>query len=162
MKRSSSIAALDDSIDIKYHMNNPSIYCEGENVLVTSMMLVTIDESRREKQLLRKRSNGSMCSISGMSSISGVSMSSLSRSSSRGSLRGWGSSTSRKSYKVDLCSLACVDDVFHGDLAVAMPTKTRRKLPKALALQKGRASNSKGNSSSVSNHALDSWGFFLE
>jgi hypothetical protein len=161
MKRSSSIAALDDSIDI--NMNKPSVYCEGENVLVTSMMLVTIDENRREKQLLRKqRSNGSMSSISGVSSLSGVSMSSLSRSSSRGSLRGWGSSASRKSYKVDLCSLACVNDVFHGDLAVALPTKTRRKFPKALALQKGRASNGKGGSSSGTNDALDSWGFFLE
>jgi hypothetical protein len=160
MKRSSSITALHDSSDIKLGKNKPS-YCE-ENVLVTSMMHVTIeDESRREKQLLRKqRSNGSMNSMSGMSSISGTS--SFSRSSSRGSLRGWGSNASRKSYKVDLCSLA-LDD-FHGEITtnhlVAMPTKNRRKFPAALALQKGRTS-SKGNSS-VANHALDSWGFFLE
>lgn len=148
MKRSSSIAALDDSIDIKLRNYRHSY---DESLLVSSMMLVTIEEERRGKnQLLTKqRSIGSMSATS-----------SFSRSSSRGSLRGWGSSASRKSYKVDLCSLVSMDD-FHGETAGnhhAMP-KVRRKQSTTLSLQKNEP-NFTG--APLTNPTLDSWGFFLD
>mmetsp|Transcript_12916 Transcript_12916/g.32574 ORF Transcript_12916/g.32574 Transcript_12916/m.32574 type:complete len:149 (-) Transcript_12916:269-715(-) len=148
MKRSSSVAALDDSIDVKF-----GDYYE-DSVLVTSMRLVTIDEDRRGgNQLLRKqRSDGSMSSMSATSGFS--------RSSSRSSLRGWGSSASRKSYKVDLCSLASTDD-FLGETTSNdhRHAKVRRNNSATLALEK---SSSSDNGASLTNQALDSWGFFLE
>ena len=152
MKRSSSIAALDDSIDVKFG-NYRS--CYEDNILVTSMRLVTIDEERlgKNKLLRKQRSDGSMSSMSVASSFS--------RSSSRGSLRGWGSSASRKSYKVDLCSLASTVDFLgentsnHHGLGKAR----RKKSSATLALQR---SASRGNGAPLTNQALDSWGFFLE
>ena len=151
MKRSATIASLDDCIDVKLG-NHQSSY--DESVLVSSMMLVTIEEeSRRGDQRLRKqRSDGSMGSMSAASSFS--------RSSSRGSLRGWGSSTSRKSYKVDLCCLAAND--FHGDSVSShfATSKNRRHRPTSITLNKTEASK-KNSNSSVTNHAADSWGFFL-
>lgn len=152
MKRSLSIAVLDDSMDAKLGSNTPSY---EENGLVTSMMLVSIEEeSRRGHRILREhRLNGSMSSISATSS--------LSRSSSRGSLRGWGTSASRKSYKVDLCSLAG-DDEFNNENACVNHhhpiRKDRRKFKSALALHKGRE---RSNGNSMTNHTLDSWGLFL-
>jgi len=143
MKRSSSIAALDDTIDVQDYESSFE-----DHVLVTSMMLVTIEEeSRRNKLLLRNNGlNGSMGSISATSSFS--------RSNSGGSLRGWGSSSSRKSYKVDLCSLVADDETPASDLTLS---KERRKLSSVIAFPK---SGSSGTSETVTNHSLESWGFF--
>lgn len=147
MKRSSSVAALDDSIDVQYNK-----YSYEDSLLVSSMRLVTIEEERRgESQRLRKqRSNSSM---SNTSSSSG-----LSRSSSRGSLRGWGSTASRKSYKVDLCALASMDEFNRESCAAHPMPKVRRKQSSSLSLQK---SGTNCNVPSLSHPALESWGFFL-
>uniref|UniRef100_A0A7S4AX59 Uncharacterized protein n=1 Tax=Pseudo-nitzschia australis TaxID=44445 RepID=A0A7S4AX59_9STRA len=149
MKRSSSIAALDDTIDVK--LGNKSGY--EESILVSSMMLVAIaEEGRQERLILRKQtSNGSIGSISATSS--------LSRCRSYGSLPGWGSTASRKSYKVDLCSLEDEDDENSGDITTHhAPSKNQRKCP-TLPLQRSGASSS---STSAENSVLESWGFFLE
>ena len=148
MKRSSSIAALDDTIDVKLR-NNPS-YEDG--VLVTSMMLVTIAEENRQasRMLSKQRSNGSLGSMSTIATNS----SSLSRCSSRGSLRGWGSTASRKSYKVDLCSLA---DGISEDSIHHHSSEDQNKCP-TLTLQHQKCGAS---GTAAASHALDSWGFFL-
>lgn len=155
MKRSSSIAALDDSIDIKFG-NHRSSY--DECALVTSMMLVTIEEeSRRGNQSMRKqRSNESIGTLSAASSFS--------RSSSRCSLRGWGSTTSRKSYKVDLCSLAANDFHAENDSGRQRTGTDRRNRSTTLALKKVdvNTTTNHNNGPSAINHAVDSWGFFLE
>ncbi len=143
MKRSSSVAALDDSIDVKYSYE--------DSLLVSSMRLVTIEEERRGEgqRLGKQRSN----SISSMSASSG-----LSRSSSRGSLRGWGSTASRKSYKVDLCALASMDEFDRETIATQPLQKLRRKESSSRSLQKGGANCSVP---SLSHPALESWGFFM-
>mmetsp|Transcript_16761 Transcript_16761/g.34525 ORF Transcript_16761/g.34525 Transcript_16761/m.34525 type:complete len:150 (-) Transcript_16761:919-1368(-) len=149
MKRSSSIAALDDTIDVKLRDGKAA---HEEKVLVTSMMLVTIDEENRQgNRLVRKgQSNGSMSARS-----------SFSRSSSRGSLRGWGSTASRKSYKIDLCALADSDDDFNSDSDNSnhRSSSNNRRTLRTLTLQKGVTNNT---SSAAMNQALDSWGFFLD
>lgn len=149
MKRSSSIAALDDTIDVQ--LGNKSTY--EESVLVSSMMLVDIaDENGRVNRLLRKhQSNDSMGSMSVTSS--------LSRCSSRGYLPGWGSAASRKSYKVDLCSLADEDCDSSSLSKHCSSSKAEMKYP-TLTLQKDVAR--RGSITSVASDSLDSWGFFLE
>lgn len=149
MKRSSTIANLDDSIGTELGNCEESRY--NESVMVTSMTMLKIaEESQLEHRLLRKqRPSGSMCSMSASSSFN-----------SRGSLRGWGSSTSRKSYKVDLCSLAAND--FHGEHTTSRLSSSNIKMNRSnlLTLKKLGANNSKDTSET--NHAFDSWGFFLE
>ena len=140
MKRSSSIACLDDSIDVKLG-NYKSGY--EESVLVSSMMLVTIEEESRGERNQLLATNRSM--------------SSMSATSSRSSLRGWGSSASRKSYKVDLCALAADDlEESTSNHEEATPQVRRKCCTTALELPKSN------NDTTVTNHALDSWGFFLE
>mmetsp|Transcript_15829 Transcript_15829/g.36648 ORF Transcript_15829/g.36648 Transcript_15829/m.36648 type:complete len:159 (+) Transcript_15829:191-667(+) len=157
MKRSAKIAALDNSIDIMFGKHESDY---EESVMVASMMLVTIDEeSRRVDQRLRKqRSDGSIGSMSAASTFS--------RSSSRGSLRGWGSTASRKSYKIDLCSLAAND--FHGETISSHHTASsdRRYRPSSPTLKKNEVCNNNNSndnncSSVINNAAADSWGFFL-
>mmetsp|Transcript_21519 Transcript_21519/g.50964 ORF Transcript_21519/g.50964 Transcript_21519/m.50964 type:complete len:148 (-) Transcript_21519:301-744(-) len=147
MKRSSSIAALDHTIDVK--LGNLSRY--EEKLLASSMMLIAIaEEDRQERGLLRKQtSNSSMGSMSTTSSFS--------RCRSHGSLPGWGSSVSRKSYKVDLCSLADEDDAHEDMRNTHVALKNKRKA-KTLPLKRDGGTSS----TSVENHALDSWGFFLD
>jgi hypothetical protein len=108
MKRSSTVARLTDdpqqhqSVEADHHYHNYhtqsiSKWNYQEDILATSMMLATIsDDKDRRFQTRRSGSMGSNVSSGG----------SMSRCSSRSSLSGWGSATSRKSYKVDLCSLA--------------------------------------------------------
>lgn len=104
MKRSSTAARLADepqhSVDADHyhHYHAPSgKWNYQDDVLATSMMLATIsDDKDRRCQTRRSGSMGSNVSSGG----------SMSRCSSRSSLSGWGSAASRKSYKVDLCSLA--------------------------------------------------------
>ena len=144
------MAALDDSIDVK--LGNYEHNFE-DSLLVTSMMLVSIEEERRGGNQLRKqRSNSSMGSMSATSNFS--------RCSSRGSLRGWGSTASRKSYKVDLCSLASMDDFRGGTTSNhhAIP-KARRKQSATISCEKSGPSR---NDPSLTNRVLDSWGFFLD
>eukprot|EP00536_Pseudo-nitzschia_multiseries_P000921 jgi/Psemu1/321836/estExt_fgenesh1_pg.C_110053 len=146
MKRSSSIAALDHTIDVK--LGNLPGY--EETVLASSMMLIAIaEEDRQERNGLRKqKSNSSMGSLSTTSSFS--------RCRSQGSLSGWGSTASRKSYKFDLCSLADEDRV-NGDITNHRSLKNKRKCA-TLPLKR----NGANKSTSVQSHALDSWGFFSE
>jgi hypothetical protein len=146
MKRSSSIAALDDDIDVKLGNRRASY---EESVLVSSMMLVTIEEEGKNRMLRKRGSDGSVSSMSTTNSFSS--------SSSRGSLRGWGSMASRKSYKVDLCSLG--SEEFHGEETVSTSIPMTRERRKFSTPRKGGASS---NVPSATNHALDSWGFFLE
>ncbi|VEU41594.1 unnamed protein product [Pseudo-nitzschia multistriata] len=142
MKRSSSIAALDDTIDVK--LGNKPHY--DEKLLVSSMMLVAIaEEDRQGRRFLRtQRSNGSIGSMSARSGCG-----------SYGSLRGWGSNASRKSYKVDLCSLS---DENSGDIANRKISTKIQKKCSTLTLQKGGANGR----SSTENAELETWGFFLE
>ena len=144
MKRSSSVAALDDTIDVKYSYE--------DSILVSSMRLVMIEEELRgEGQGLRKqRSNGSMSSMSASSGFS--------RSSSRGSLRGWGTAASRKSYKVDLCSLESTDDFSGESTATQSLQRVRRKQSASLSRHKTVADE---NVPPLSHPALESWGFYL-
>jgi len=159
MKRSSSIAALDDTIDVKLRNDMPSY---EDSVLVTSMMLVTIAEENRQASRMLRKQHGSLGS---MSTAVTTSCSSLSRCSSGGSLRGWGSTASRKSYKVDLCSLA--DGIISGDDDSIdhhhhhhhHSSKDQIKLcPTQLTLQHQKCGAS---GTAAASHALDSWGFFL-
>jgi hypothetical protein len=103
MKRSSTIARLVDEPQHAeqenhyhhYHVSS-SKWNYQDDILATSMMLATISDDKDRRYQTRR--SGSMGST--------VSGGSMSRCSSRSSLSGWGSATSRKSYKVDLCSLA--------------------------------------------------------
>mmetsp|Transcript_12900 Transcript_12900/g.20762 ORF Transcript_12900/g.20762 Transcript_12900/m.20762 type:complete len:131 (+) Transcript_12900:80-472(+) len=127
MKRSSSDAALADP-------EPESKWNYQDDVLATSMMLVSIDEENVLKR--NHQTSGSLCSMAS------------SRCSSRGSLNGWGSSTSRKSYKVDLSSLAG-DDCSPKDQQHRQHQGSRTAAP---------------SSGSTSDHADvdDSWGFFVD
>ena len=160
MKRTSSIAALDDTIDTKG--------------LVSEMMLVTLVDGKnrnRAGSLTRnhRRDNNSMGSLS--SSGGGSVSSKMSRCSSRGSISGWGSTASRKSYKVDLCSLA--DEIIPVELSSFSTNHTTKEEDRLIQEQDNNkcctiAMRQKGDASGTStatigaNTVLDSWGFFLE
>jgi hypothetical protein len=144
MKRSSSIAAL----------ANPepeSRWNYQDDVLATSMMLVSIDEDTKNNMLKRSHphsSNGSMTSFAS------------SRCSSRGSLSGWGSSTSRKSYKVDLASLASLEvvDATNDSSSSKGEGSHREQQSKTIT---GVQSNNIGSTVEV-HHEGDCWGFFVD
>jgi hypothetical protein len=143
MKRTSSLAALADP-------EPESRWNYQDDVLATSMMLVTFDEDTKNNMLKRSyphSSNGSMTSFAS------------SRCSSRGSLNGWGSSTSRKSYKVDLASLASLE-------VVDTTTSPSSKEGSQLVAQQSKTiasvqSNSSGSTEEV-HHEEDCWGFFVD
>jgi hypothetical protein len=149
MKRSSSIAQLADdpqqALDTEHLRHVPSMkWNYQDDVLATSMMLATISD---EKCLRRPARSGSIGS--------NVSTGNLSRcNSSRSSLSGWGSTTSRKSYKLDLCSLAggdsSADHHHHHDKSTE-------------AANSGRNRESCDERTSVAGDtAEDSWGYFVD
>ena len=150
MKRSSSIAALDDTNDVKLRNTHS---CFQESSLVESMMLVSIEggNQQRNRILQKHRSDGSM---SGMGSASTL--------RSLGSLPGWGSSTSRKSYKVDLCNLVG-DDEFSERTTVhhRLGKDRRNKPPKRLLTPPKTAGVSSSINTPITNNEFE-WGFFLE
>jgi hypothetical protein len=94
MKRSSSLAALPQDPEPESKWNYQ------DDILATNMMLVSIDDDT-SLSFMQRNQQGSMGSMAS------------SRCSSRGSLNGWGSTASRKSYKVDLSSLVRLDDTQH-------------------------------------------------
>jgi len=151
MKRSSSIAALDDTNDVKLRNTHS---CFQESSLVESMMLVSIEggNQQRNRILQKHRSDGSMSSMGSASTLRSL-----------GSLPGWGSSTSRKSYKVDLCNLVGDDEfsertTVHHRLGIAKDR--RNKLSRRTTPPKSAAVSSSINTP-VTNNEFE-WGFFLE
>ena len=150
MKRSSSVAALaDPEGETKWNWQ--------DDVLATSMRLVAIEEEDPQRNsMMNKKNNGSMGSMAS------------SRCSSGGSLQGWGTTASRKSYKRDLSSLASLED--HGAPSTSSSTKpssstkdsSARYPPTSVAMSSGGAS--KGYIPTVASAAdeADSWGFFVD
>ena len=129
MKRSSTHAALDYDADLggdcggggiaSSRTGSTSVSCAGgwnyhDDVLATSMMMVSICNDSDWFVPSSSLSSGAAATASLSSSSSSSAMadrrssmgSTMSASSSRGSLVGWGTTASRKSYKVDLCALA--------------------------------------------------------
>ena len=149
MKRSSSIAALDDTNDVKLRNTHS---CFQESSLVESMMLVSIEggNQQRNRILQKHRSDGSMSSMGSASTLRSL-----------GSLPGWGSSTSRKSYKVDLCNLVGDDEFSERTTVHHRLGKDRRNMvPKRLTPPKSAGVSSSINTP-VTNNEFE-WGFFLE
>jgi hypothetical protein len=157
MKRTSSIAALDDTIDTKG--------------LVSEMMLISLADGKNRNH---RRGSNSMGSLSSSGSGGSVSSSRMSSCSSRVSISGWGSTASRKSYKVDLCSLA--DEIIIPVELSSFSTNTHTKEQDIIVQQeqennkcctiamrqKGDASGTSHTATAGANAVLDSWGFFLE
>ena len=141
MKRSAAQARM-NSEDVLVPVGSCPQWSRRTEILASQMNLVSISEDSSSMSLMGyKSSMGSLASSSDVSS-----------SSSRGSLSGWGSSQSRKSYKIDLSSLAREDDSACNDLK---NTKKQEQQP-------GLSSRAFFVTSSKEHHQDgDSWGFFV-
>ncbi|KAG7341885.1 hypothetical protein IV203_006977 [Nitzschia inconspicua] len=146
MKRSSSVAALP-------HDPQPeeSQWNYQDDLLATNMMLVSIEEETNHS-FMQRNQQGSMGSIAS------------SRCSSRGSLSGWGSAASRKSYKVDLCSLGNLEDAQQQQ---PKQDSSQRNSSKGSTQRIVTAGSSHPVSASSSHSAIpadsgDTWGFFVD
>ena len=140
MKRSSSVAALaDPEGETKWNWQ--------DDMLATNIRLVAI---REEEDPSMKKSNGSLGSMAS------------SRCSSGGSLQGWGTTASRKSYKRDLSSLASLED--HGAPSSASSSKEsscKKESSRSLDTNNGATKGYAQNIPSAADEA-DSWGFFVD
>jgi hypothetical protein len=145
MKRSSSLAALPPAPVPESKWNYQ------DDMLAANMMLVVIDEDT-SRPFIQRNQQGSMGSISS------------SRSTSRGSLNGWGSTSSRKSYKVDLSSLAVLDDTQHQQLQETSQTTTFPTSKNSTNHSMTSFSHQTGSDSSQAAvfDGGDSWGFFVD
>jgi hypothetical protein len=139
MKRSSSTAALADP-------EPESKWNYQDDVLAASMMFVSIDQETSTSMKRNNEGSGSMGSIAS------------SRCSSRGSLSGWGSVASRKSYKVDLASLAGMEDdssnFCHSYDPSAQLISNSMVVTSTSAVSTTRTDGSNPNG--------ESWGFFVD
>jgi hypothetical protein len=149
MKRSSSVAALaDPEGETKWNWQ--------DDMLATSMRLVAIEEedSHRNSMKRNHQNNGSMGSMAS------------SRCSSGGSLQGWGTTASRKSYKRDLSSLASLDD--HGAPSCSSREQhpsskdTPPYPPTLVAVNTSGVCKDYSSSGASSADGADSWGFFVD
>jgi hypothetical protein len=143
MKRSSSIAALPHDPEPEYKWNYQ------DEVLASNMMLVSIDEDTNHS-FMQRNQQGSMGSMAS------------SRCSSRGSMTGWGSTVSRKSYKRDLCSLANLDDAQLAALSKeeSKEKKASKDIGRPLASKSAAVlPSAQGDADSGDG---DSWGFFVD
>lgn len=128
-----------------------------DDMLATNMMLVSIDEEGSSMKNRNHQTNGSMGSMAS------------SRCSSGGSLQGWGTTASRKSYKRDLSSLASLED--HGATTSASASSSTsaqqqhsmssKESPRSTLMNATAATNAACGESSSNNDA-DSWGFFVD
>lgn len=158
MKRSSSIAALSDHPEVPDSNTNNNEWNYQEELLATTMMLVSIDEETNNHSFMQRNTqSGSMGSMAS------------SRCSSRGSMTsscsGWGSTTSRKSYKVDLCALGATAVDLDGS------SSQQQQLQQVVGGESFTKSSSKSSIQGVtvsSAHSAppaesgDSWGFFVD
>lgn len=150
MKRSSSVAQLAEP-------EPESIWNRQEDVLATSMLLVSINEETNHSLTLLRKASGSMGSMAS------------SRCSSKGSLSGWGSTASRKSYKVDLSSIGFLENEADRSHKHHLSSSPGRLLPKEPSYQKHTNPSicvAAFKVESISNDSSldlgDSWGFFVD
>jgi hypothetical protein len=151
MKRSSSLAALpqDPKPDNKWNYQ--------DDILASNMMLVAIDEETNSS-FTQRHHQGSMGSMAS------------SRCSSRGSLNGWGSTSSRKSYKVDLSSLSSHDDTHHHQqqqedspkLPCSSSSKNSTPRHFMTSLSHTMSMTEAHSCLAVASEGGDSWGFFVD
>lgn len=154
MKRSSSIAALSDHPEVPdSNNNNNNGWNYQDELLATNMMLVSIDEETNHSFMQRNTQSGSMGSMAS------------SRCSSRGSMTsscsGWGSTTSRKSYKVDLCALGTTAVDLDGSSS-EQQVAGGESFTKPSSKSSQRAVTVSSTHSATPADSGDSWGFFVD
>jgi hypothetical protein len=158
MKRSSSIAALSDHPEVPDRMNNNNNneWNYQDELLATNMMLVSIDEETNNNHSFMQRNtqSGSMGSMAS------------SRCSSRGSMTsscsGWGSTTSRKSYKVDLCALGATAVDLDGSSSQQQQVVGGETFTKPSSKSSQQAVTISSAHSATPADSGDSWGFFVD